>query len=194
MVTPTNSTMPSVFLLLLYTGTSAALISAPSLHEIKKTFYLPSTPYEEGLRHIHSMEHILKIHNGSYFQIHSTTKPVAYGKYTIVSATCSVQNTMQEIRMFSDQQDVSHVVCIKSGIPQVTLQLKVTQQIKGHLLTINASTYLRAPLWTNLILTPLFIAIFEGTLINQQPIIPEDENLTKYRKMVFANAKPLDKV
>ena len=96
--------------------------------------------------------------------------------------------------MFSDQQDVSHVVCIKSGIPQVTLQLKVTQQIRGHLLTINASTYLRAPLWTNLILTPLFIAIFEGTLINQQPIIPEDNNLTKYRKMVFANAKPLDKV
>jgi hypothetical protein len=185
--------LPFLCLLLLCTSTSAlVLLNTPNLHKISKTFPFPSTPYKDGLRHIHSIEHILNIDDGVYFQIHSTTQPVTYGKYTIVSATCSVQNIRQEIRMFSKQQDVSYVVCIRNGIPQVTLELKVIPQIQGHLLTINASTYLRAPLWTNLMLTPLwhFVSVFESTSTTLDANTSQNnENLIKYRELVFRNQK-----
>jgi hypothetical protein len=53
-------------------------------------------------------------------------------------------------------------------------------------MTISASTYLHAPRWINMILSPLwyFLSALENSL-RLEYNVQNNENLVKYRKMVF---------
>lgn len=156
------------------------------LREIRKEFHFSTIPYEQGLKNIHSLERLLQIHH-TYFQIHSTTEPVYYGKYIVVSARCSIKSRFQQdIRMFSDQPNTSHIICLKEGVPQMMFKVNVSPAYYGHTVTISASTYLHAPRWINMILSPLwyFLLVFENSL-RREFNAQNDENLVKYRKMVF---------
>ena len=158
----------------------------PKLREIRKEFHFSTISYEQGLKNIHSLESLLQIRK-TYFQIHSTTEPVHYGKYIVVSAKCSVKAAFQQdIRMFSSQPNTSHIVCLKEGVPQMMFQVNVSPAYYGHTMTISASTYLHAPRWINMILSPLwyFLSAFENSL-RLEYNVKNDENLIKYRKMVF---------
>jgi hypothetical protein len=167
------------------TATNHAQIT-PKLHEIHKEFHFSTISYEKGLKNIHSLEQLLQIHK-KYFQIHSTTEPVHYGKYIVVSAQCSIKSRFQQdITMFSNQPNTSHIVCLKRGIPQMMFKINVSPAYYGHIMTISAATYVHAPRWINMILAPLwsFLLLFENSL-RWEYNIQNNENLVKYRKMVF---------
>jgi hypothetical protein len=174
-----------IFTLFLATAASyasALVLVAPKLHEMSKNFHFKSIPYEQALHHIHTLEHLSNLH----FQIQNTTKPVHCGPYTVVSAQCSIKSLSHEIRMFSKQPDVSHIVCLKDGTPQIMFELQVTPAFYGHSMTVTASTYLNAPLWINMMLTPIW-AFFSSFEDAQLFYLKYDKNISKYRTMVLKN-------
>jgi hypothetical protein len=192
-----ESTITAALILLAatYHCTSALVVSAPqakaatgntpNLREIRKEFHFSTIPYEQGLKNIHSLEKLLPIHE-TYFQIHSTTEPVHYGKYIVVSANCSIKSKFQQdIRMFSNQPNTNHIVCLKEGVPQMMFKINVSPAHDGHTMTISASTYLHAPRWINMILSPLWSFLPVNILGLEHNMQKNDDNLVKYRKMVF---------
>jgi hypothetical protein len=167
--------------------------AVPQLRKFNQEYHFPAVSYTQALQNIHVLEHLLRV-DKSYFKIHSTTEPVRYGNYIVASAKCSIKSIyQQDIKIFAKQGNVSHIVCIKDGTPQMMFEIRVAPAVRGHLMTINASTYLNAPLWMNMMLVPLwsFLSLFEEAMLLQYNVM-YDENLVKYRKMLFNKTETLE--
>lgn len=161
-------------------------------------FHMRNIPYQMGLRHLHSPEHISKVHLWSmqFFKLKNTTEPMVYGRYTLVECDIEMGGESQSVLVFTNKPNESQIICRrKDNLPYLHLLLLLSPSEsckgggRGHHLTIQA-TYLETPLKFCMILSGLLqcIHLIEDSLFWAYDF-KEDPNLAKYRRMVLDTKK-----
>jgi hypothetical protein len=169
------------------------------------TYRFPTIPYSEGVKHIHTLEHLQNIsarrHGSSnampYFRIERVTQPVRYGEYVSVTAHCRVMGIPQTICMLSrpGMENTSTYMCLQDGTQQAMLQLRVgALGRRGHTLSVESTYFIRMRL-LDTALEPVmrFLRFFETRSRLRGAQHP---NLMWYRRMVLglvaSEGGPLD--
>eukprot|EP00291_Cryptomonas_curvata_P013722 CAMPEP_0172194846 /NCGR_PEP_ID=MMETSP1050-20130122/25843_1 /TAXON_ID=233186 /ORGANISM="Cryptomonas curvata, Strain CCAP979/52" /LENGTH=151 /DNA_ID=CAMNT_0012870771 /DNA_START=35 /DNA_END=487 /DNA_ORIENTATION=- len=118
------------------------------------TYQFPTIPYSEGVKHIHTLEHLQNISarrrdsvNGMpYFAIDRVAQPVRYGDYVSVAVHCRVMGIPQTVCMLSrpGMENTSTYMCLKDGTQQAMLQLRVSELgRRGHTLSVESTYFTR---------------------------------------------------
>jgi hypothetical protein len=97
----------AVFLLWLWTGVPAVRAFPgyipPTGHTVSSSFRFPNIPLHEGLRHIHTLEHLESIAS-QYFRIHRVGQPMRYGDFVTIYADCIIQGGHHTIYVIAQPQ------------------------------------------------------------------------------------------
>lgn len=152
--------------------------------------FFPCTPLTEGLRNIHTLEHLETIpHN--FFKIRHVGQPVRYGEFVTVSVNCSVRNQTHHIFMLSrpDQPSTCTFMCLRDNVQRAVFTVRATRMSKeGHTLLLN-STYFSSKRVLDKELIPVrcFLAFFEdkGRRLPDSLAMKPHPNLQWYRRMVL---------
>lgn len=165
------------------------------ISEFEHTFNKIS--YEQGVRHIHSLEHIETIHKFGcpFFKILSTTKPQQKANFTFILATYTFLNFgTNSLLMFTDKRDESNIICLDPSKPFLSIHTKVSRtkhNTQGHNIKIRVH-HSRQYNWLRKVFYSFLKEIFilEDTLcwsydFRGKVNIRDYENLAKYRRMVL---------
>ena len=109
------------------------------MHYIQTSYNFGGIPYEMGIRHIHTPEHLASSHPLTLpgFQIQKVNKFIAVDRLHIVSLTCSVLLWgCFSVHMMSDERTTSRLVLSKASNVMAVMECHVTQCGKGHTLHI----------------------------------------------------------
>jgi hypothetical protein len=166
------------------------------------SFRFPTVPLLDGLRHIHTPEHLENIswpyrgsHNPNkpYFSITSVSPPQRYGDKITVCVRCKVRDYPQTIYMLSSAAEPSacSYMCVQNGCQRAIIHLNATRLgplYDGHRLTLNC-TYLFGSRALDRDMEPVFrfLRFFEKRMRWQGPPQPHEPraNLMWYRRMVL---------
>ena len=164
--------------------------SASSLH-------FPGIPLTEGIRHIHTLEHLENITHDktpAFFHIQHVAQPQTYGDHVSVCVRCTIKGYPQTIYMLARPQapDTCTFMCVRDGVQRATIQLRATRmhQGEGHRLHMSC-TYLTAPRSFDRDMEPVmrFLRFFEKRMRWQTPAVQSDKkthgNLQWYRHRVL---------
>jgi len=175
---------------------SSSPVGAGTSMTFGHTYRFPSIPYSEGVRHIHTLEHLQNISarrasesNGSpYFRIESVAQPVRYGEYVSVAAHCRVMGLPQTVCMLSrpGMENTSTYMCLRDGVQMAMIQLKVSELgARGHTLAVETTYFSRRRLLDSA-LEPVmrFLRFFESSR-HRKPGVVLHPNLMWYRRMVM---------
>lgn len=166
------------------------------------TFSFPGVPLREGVRRIHTLEHLLNItaHQGRgagfsrYMDIVGVSQPRRYGDHVTVSVQCKIKGVEQTIFVIGRPKDKhsSTFMCVRDGTQRTMVDLRVSRLLyeEGHSLTARC-TYLRARRVIDHDMDPVmrYIRIF-----GRHPSLEASEhpNLQWYRRMVLGLGRVSD--
>jgi hypothetical protein len=170
------------------------------------SFKFPNVPLREGVRHIHTLEHLENITLiGSpvpYFDIQRVSQPQRYGDHVSVCVHSKVKGCDQTIYMIArpEAPESCTFMCVQDGTQRAMMQLRVAplQREDGHRLTVSC-TYIRGPRLFDRDMEPVmrFLRFFEQHMKRQSPntvgtiaAVPGQRrgpytNLLWYRRMVL---------
>ena len=162
----------------------------PAPTTVSTSLYFPSLTLAEGLRNIHTLEHLETIpHN--FFRIRHVGQPVRYGEFVTVSAECSVRNQTHTLLMLAKpaRPSVCTFMCLRDNVQRAVFTVQAMRLSReGHTLLLN-STYFSSKRVLDKELLPVrcFLAFFddktrrlpEGLAFKPHP------NLAWYRRMVL---------
>lgn len=160
------------------------------------TFPFPGVPLREGVRRIHTLEHLLNVtvHQGKgvgfsrYMEITGVSQPHRYGDdHVTVGVQCKIRGVDQTIFLIGRPKDKrsSTIMCVRDGTQRMMVDLRVSRLLyeEGHSLTARC-TYLRARRAIDHDMDPVlrYIRIF-----GRHPTLraPEHPNLQWYRRLVL---------
>ena len=170
--------------------------SAGSSMTFGHTYRFPTIPYSEGVKHIHTLEHLQNISarrensaNGKpYFRIENVAPPVRYGEYVSVAAHCRVMGMPQTVCMLSrpGMENTSTYMCLQDGAQMAMIQLRVSELgARGHILAVE-TTYFSSPRLLDTALDPVmrFLRFFASRRNRGRGVVLHP-NLMWYRRMVL---------
>ena len=163
------------------------------------TFRFPTVPLSEGIRHIHTLEHLENITVPApaavpYFSIQRVAQPQRYGDHVSVCVNCKVKGYPQTVYMLArpEAPESSTFMCLQDGTQRAMIQLRVSKipyECSGHRLTMNC-TYFTGPRLFDRDMEPVlrFLRFFEKRMRWHHG--PPDAstaraNLLWYRRMVL---------
>jgi hypothetical protein len=157
---------------------------------ISTSLYFPSLTLGEGLRNIHTLEHLETIpHN--FFRIRHVGQPVRYGEFVTVSVDCLVRNQTHTVFMLakSNQPSVCTFMCMRDNVQRAAFTVRATRLSReGHTLLLN-STYFSSKRVLDRELIPVrcFLAFFEDKArrLPEGLALKPHPNLMWYRRMVL---------
>lgn len=170
------------------------------------SFRFPGIPVREGMRHIHTLEHLENItlagcDSVPYFSIQRVSQPQRYGDHVTACAQCKVKGYPQTIYLLGrpEAPESSTFMCVQDGTQRAVMTLRVGRlphDEEGHRLTVSC-TYLRGTRLFDRDMEPVlrFLRFFEKRMRWQGgPQRAPHANLQWYRRMVLglgANESPL---
>lgn len=170
------------------------------------SFRFPGTPVREGIRHIHTLEHLENVTFGvrdasPFFAIQRVSQPQRYGDHVTTCVQCKVKGYPQTIYIISRPcaPESSTFMCVQDGTQRAVMNLRVGRlpnEVNGHTLTVSC-TYLRGQRIYDRDMEPVlrFLRFFEKRMQWQGGgMRPAHANLQWYRRMVLglsANESPL---
>lgn len=167
------------------------------------TFRFPGVPLREGIRHIHTIEHLENITlpatacpggGKPYFEIQRVAQPQRYGDHVSVCVHCSVKGAQQTIYMLAQPEtpETCTIMCVRNGSQQAMVQLRVASlpnTPEGHRLMVECTYFTGARLLDrDMEPTFRFLRFFEKRLRWQgMGACPgkQHANLMWYRRMVL---------
>jgi hypothetical protein len=170
------------------------------------TFRFPNVPLLDGIRHIHTIEHLenitLPVSAGGqapchhYFDIQRVAQPQRYGDHVSVCVHCSVKGSPQTLYMLArpEAPESCTIMCVRNGSQQAMVHLRVGAlpfSEQGHRLQMECTYFIGARLLDrDMEPTFRFLRFFEKRLRWQglqvaarQP--QSHANLLWYRRMVL---------
>ncbi len=157
------------------------------------TVPFPGVPLREGIRRIHTLEHLenLPSPGGSqrYFEILSVSQPCRYGDHVTTSVECRVKGIPQTLYILGRPRDrqSSTVMCVRDGTQCVVVDLRVSPLVyqDGHSL-MTRCTFLRCVRACDRDMEPVmrYLRFFR----ERPPLPPERANLQWYRRLVLGLA------
>ena len=191
-------------------GAFAAFHSGLTGISFTSSFRFPAVPLREGIRHIHTLEHLENISwpydrmrgPKPYFSIESVAQPQRYGDRVSVCVQCKVRDYPQTIYVLSSAGDPTACtyMCVQDGCQRALIELNVSRLgplFLGHRLTVNC-TYFVGPRVFDRDMEPVlrFLRFFEKRMRWQgAPSAREPRaNLMWFRRMVLGRdlGSPLD--
>lgn len=179
------------------TGLLSLACSSSSSMTFGHTYRFPTIPYSEGVRHIHTLEHLQNIsarrpgqRNGTpYFRIERVAPPVRYGDYVSVAVHCRVMGKPQTVCVLSrpGMENTSTYMCLQDGVQLAMIQLRVSELgAKGHTLAVETTYFSRRRL-LDAALEPVmrFLRFFGASSRRRGPGVVRHPNLMWYRRMVL---------
>lgn len=187
---------------------AAAFSAAPRFHQgctgisFTNSFRFPGVPLKEGIRHIHTLEHLENItlsqHHtqdgaqtkSTYFDIQHVAQPQRYGDHVSVCVHCKVRGYPQTIYMLSrpESPDSCTFMCVQDGAQRAMIQLRASRmhQGEGHRLNMSC-TYFIGPRVFDRDMEPVmrFLRFFEKRMRWQGGSYATHPNLLWYRRMVL---------
>ena len=162
----------------------------PTPTTVSTSIYFPSLTLAEGLRNIHTLEHLETIpHN--FFRIRHVSQPVRYGEFVTVCVNCSVRNQTHHIIVLSrpDQPSTCTFMCLQDNVQRAVFTVRATRLSReGHTLLLN-STYFSSKRVLDKELIPVrcFLAFFEDKArrLPESLALRPHPNLAWYRRMVL---------
>jgi len=161
------------------------------------SFRFPGIPFREGVRHIHTLEHLQNVtaEGGKgvpFFTIERVSQPQRYGDHVTTCVQCKVRGHQQTIYMLGrpEAPESSTFMCVQDGTQRAVMNLRVGRlpyEADGHRLTISC-TYLRAPRLYDRDMEPVlrFLRFFEKRMRWQRGAHDQlHGNLQWYRRMVL---------
>lgn len=174
------------------------------------TFCFPNIPAKEGVRHIHTLEHLQNVtsplHLPPYFDIQHVAQPQRYGGHVSVCVHSKIKGYPQTIYMLArpDHPESCTFMCVQDGAQRAMMQLRVTPlgipaYSTGHRLSVNC-TYFTGPRTFDRDMEPIlrFLRFFDKRMRWQgMPLrAAQHPNLLWYRRMVLGleptDQSPLD--
>ena len=172
------------------------------------SFLFPNVPLREGIKHIHTLEHLENITTTTtsrssrfphYFDIQRVSQPQRYGDHVSVCVHTKVRGYPQTIYMLSrpDRPETCTFMCIQDGTQRAMVQLRVGPlKERGHRLLVNC-TYFAGPRTFDRDMEPVmrFLRFFEHRMKFPVPCTVEENrggphaNLQWYRRMVLGLEK-----
>lgn len=203
------------FVLLLILGiprVGAFPYQPPAAFTVSSTFRFTGVPVAEGLRHIHTLEHLESI-PCNYFKIHTVSQPIRYGQFVTATTDCYIQGGHHTICVIS-RPDLNHTctyMCLQGAIQRAQVQLQVhpiiaqkslqmpginhwTTQVResrhkkqpGHYLTVQTTYFSgKRVLDRDIQPTMRFLSFFEDRIKHQGLPYKPHPNLQWYRRMVL---------
>ena len=170
------------------------------------SFSFPGIPLREGVRHIHTLEHLENItmagcRGEPYFSIQGVSQPQRFDDHVTAGVHCKVRGYPQTIYMLGrpEAPQSSTFMCVQDGTQRAVMTLRVSRlhhQFDGHRLMMTC-TYLRGPRVHDRDMQPVlrFLRFFEKRMRWQGDCRGQPHaNLQWYRRMVLglgANESPL---
>jgi hypothetical protein len=172
------------------------------------TFRFPAIPLREGMRHIHTLEHLQNITSPTdkppYFDIQGVGQPQRYGDHVSVCVRTKVKGYPQTIYMLArpEHPETCTFMCVQDGVQRAMMQLRVssagTPPCSGHRLWVEY-TYFTGPRTFDRDMEPVlrFLRFFDKRMRWQGTPLraAQHPNLLWYRRMVLgldASESPLD--
>lgn len=160
----------------------------PTGHTVSSSFRFPTIPFQDGLRHIHTLEHLESIAS-QYFRIHRVGQPVRYGDFVTVTADCLIQGGHHTICVLArpEQNHTCTYMCLQGAAQRAQIQLRVRpSKREGHILTMDTTYYTgKRVLDRDLRPTMNFLNFFEEKTKRQGLPFTPHPNLLWYRRMVL---------
>ena len=163
------------------------------------TFRFPTIPLKEGVRHIHTLEHLHNITSPTdkppFFDIQHVAQPQRYGDHVSVCVHSKVRGYPQTIYMLArpEHPQTCTFMCVQDGAQRAMMHLGVTPlgllaYSTGHLLTVDC-TYFAGPRVLDRDMEPVlrFLRFFDKRMRWQgMPLrAAQHPNLMWYRRMVL---------
>lgn len=161
------------------------------------SFRFPNIPLREGMRHIHTLEHLENVTSVGpdvvpYFVIQRVSQPQRYGDHVTTSVQCKVKGCPQTIYMIGrpGAPESSTFMCVQDGTQRAVMNLRVGRlphEADGHRLTVSC-TYLRGTRLFDRDMEPVlrFLRFFEKRMRWQRGGVGSPHaNLQWYRRMVL---------
>ena len=168
----------------------------PTSHTVSSSFRFPTISYQEGLKHIHSLEHLETIASG-YFRIHRASQPIRYGDFVTINADCLIQGAHHTICVMA-RPDLNHTctyMCLQGAVQRAQIQLRVHKPKKapGHVLTMQTTYFSgKRVLDRDIGPTMRFLNFFEEKTKYQGVPFKAHPNLLWYRRMVLGLPHAID--
>lgn len=160
----------------------------PTGHTVSCSFRFPSISVLDGLRHIHTLEHLENIPS-QYFRIHRVNQPVRYGDFVTVHAECLIQGRQHTICVLADthQNHTCTYLCLQGAAQRAQIRLRVRpSKREGHILTMETTYFAgKRVLDRDLRPTMNFLNFFEEKTKRQGLPFKAHPNLSWYRRMVL---------
>jgi hypothetical protein len=183
----------------------AAFHRGLSAMSFTSSFRFPDVPLRDGIRHIHTLEHLENItwpYDRSrspkpYFSIDSVAQPQRYGEQITTCVQARVRDSPLTLYMLSRPSSPSACtyMCVQGGCQRALVELRVAALGSGHRLALNC-TYFTGPRVFDRDMEPVlrFLRFFEKRMRWHGAPTPREPraNLMWYRRMVLGQEKPAD--
>ena len=176
---------------------SSSSYSKPRINKISLEYDFCKVPYETGIKHIHSPEHISQTHKfgAPFFKLVKVLPPKLSASKASITCFCStllLKNMY--IRMYTYRADQSNLLFFNAqgkALYQVCLTVLPTEGFSSHRLNIEISLFSRLiPSYVIEAVMPIFLFIngLEDQLAfthkHETPDQELESNLSRYRKIV----------
>ena len=163
------------------------------------SFRFPVVPLSDGIRHIHTLEHLENItwpydrvrSPKPYFSIESVAQPQRYGDRVTTCVQTKVRDSPLTLYMLASPSDprTCSYMCVQGGCQRALVELKVAPHgPDGHRLAVNC-TYFTGPRIFDRDMEPVlrFMRFFEKRMRWHGAPTPREPraNLMWYRRMVL---------
>jgi hypothetical protein len=181
-----------LFLLLAFIITqSHALHMIPKLITVRYNF--PHVPVSQGIKHIHTPEHICEVHKlgAPCFQLLKVDHPKLHTDSASILYRCSTLFVKEmRVLMYTTKPSESNLIFIKNKTALYNVRLRVVGNEESHTLKMDISFFNGQDLMFRLVtmLLPVFLAINgaeDARAFTHGITIQENQNLALYRSWVM---------
>lgn len=158
-------------------------------HHFKWVF--PHVPYELGIRHIHTPEHVTHTHRFGtpFFRITNTTAPRRGKMATAVDFECEMLGSRHNVTMVSLERSHAALYFRKGNKSVMCAHFYVRPLDKGHELKLTATLFQRLPLEARaLMAVSVGVNMLEDYVFWAHETPKQDSNLRAYRRMVLTRS------
>jgi hypothetical protein len=190
---------PSVALFLLLAHFSSFVPACEAIVQITHAFEFPFVPFELGMRHIHTPEHIAANHRLTLpgFRLLEAQPPATGEAYTTIAFQFKTWFGVQEARMFTNAPERSNVIVFDTQERAMFIANLRVEPLgpQGHRLLLSASVFTRQRKeldFFSRLMVPLLLDAhsLEDALSWGYVIRREDHNLRSYRRRVLGKREP----
>ena len=164
------------------------------------TFRYAGVPYDLGLRHIHSPEHVQSTHRLGVplFKIHSASTPLQLtnGTAFVRFKASAMGSQPYNVTMFTSSRDTSCMLFTMDKMCVFTYMKVLPLGTCGHELCVNTTAYFKPgmhpiQMWLQSRLLPLAVLVndMEDRIHWGHEYVQEHQSLRTYRRMVLFSEK-----